>query len=316
MRLAWHASHEQFGPAELLEWALAAERAGFDEVWASDHIAPWSVQQGHSGYVWSWLGAALATTSLDYGVVTTPGYRYPAAVLAQAIGTLASMYPGRLSVGLGSGEALNEAAVHGTWPAKPDRQHILQRDTETIAMLLRGEAAVRSGGLARIYELPEEQPFLGGCALTTDTARWLGSWASGLVTVADTLNDTKERVEAYRETAGPDHRVVLKAQICFAASEQEAEAEAARQWRNPLLGTELLAELRTPEDFDAAGQQVPRHRIAERITCVSRVEDLRAWLDTLAEECRPDVMIVHNVSGDQRLMLDAFTEHQRDSAGP
>ncbi|RLV56413.1 LLM class flavin-dependent oxidoreductase [Aeromicrobium phragmitis] len=308
VRLGWHASHEQFGPAELLRWAAQAERAGFDEVWASDHLAPWSGAQGHSGFVWSWLGAALATTSVSYGVVTTPGYRYPPSILAQAIGTLTTMYPGRLSVGFGTGEALNEAAVHGSWPAKSDRQRSLQRDLESIMTLLRGDAVARAGGLARIYEAPPELPSVGGCALTTATARWLGTWAPGLVTVADTLDDTRERVEAYREGAGAERPVVLKAQISYGRTRDDALSEAAEQWRNPLLSPELLSELRTPEEFDEAGAQVSLRRVEERIHCLDSPEGLIEWVGALAEACRPDLVVVHNVASDQGLLLDALTQ--------
>ncbi|MFD1859570.1 LLM class flavin-dependent oxidoreductase [Aeromicrobium camelliae] len=308
VRLGWHASHEQFGPAELLGWAADAERAGFDEVWASDHLAPWSARQGHSGFVWSWLGAALATTSVSYGVVTTPGYRYPPSVLAQAIGTLTTMYPGRLSVGFGTGEALNEAAVNGSWPSKSDRRRALQRDLESIAMLLRGEGVARAGGLARIYETPDEPPTIGGCALTTATARWLGTWAPGFVTVADVLDETRERVEAYREGAGPDRPVALKAQISYGRTHDEAVAEAAEQWRNPLLSPELLSELRTPEEFDEAAAKVPVSRVEERIRCLDSPEALMEWVGALTDACRPDLIVVHNVASDQGLLLDALRQ--------
>src|SRR5690606_23399030 len=95
MRIGIQASHEQFSPSYLLKLAVSAEAAGFDFMMASDHIAPWSRVQGDSGFVWSWLGAALEKTSLEYGVVTVPGYRYHPVVLAQSIATLCDMYPGR-----------------------------------------------------------------------------------------------------------------------------------------------------------------------------------------------------------------------------
>ncbi|WP_293784735.1 LLM class flavin-dependent oxidoreductase [uncultured Aeromicrobium sp.] len=304
VKLGWHASHEQFGPVELLRWAAAAERVGFDEVWASDHLAPWSTRQGHSAFVWSWLGAALATTSVAYGVVTTPGYRYPVPVLAQAIGTLTTMYPGRLSVGFGTGEALNEAAAHGSWPAKPERQRALRRDLESILVLLQGEETAAAGGRARIYETPDEPPTIAGCALTTPTARWLGTWAPGLVTVADVLDETRERVEAYRESAGPDRPVVLKAQISYGRTREEAVAEAVEQWRNPLLAPELLGELRTPEEFDQAAAAIPVSRVEERIRCLNSPEALMEWVSALSAACRPDLIVVHNVASDQGLLLD------------
>ena len=90
----FHASQEQVHPARLLEAVVAAEQAGFAAAMSSDHFSPWSTRQGHSGFAWSWLGAALARTTLPFGVVNAPGQRYHPAIVAQAIATLAAMFPG------------------------------------------------------------------------------------------------------------------------------------------------------------------------------------------------------------------------------
>src|SRR4029434_3173144 len=116
------ASHEQIPPAELLSAVVAAERAGFDAAMCSDHFSPWSDRQGESAFAWSWRGAALQATTLSFGVVNAPGQRYHPAIIAQAIGTLAAMYPGRFWAALGSGEASNEHITGTGWPAKPVRE--------------------------------------------------------------------------------------------------------------------------------------------------------------------------------------------------
>ena len=104
----FHASHEQVHPSALLAAVQRAEQAGFDAAMSSDHFSPWSARQGQSAFAWSWLGAALQATSLPFGVVNAPGQRYHPAIIAQAIGTLAAMYPGRFWAALGTGEASNE----------------------------------------------------------------------------------------------------------------------------------------------------------------------------------------------------------------
>src|SRR4051812_39831151 len=104
VRIGYHASHEQFSPSELLSLVRAAETAGFDCAMSSDHFRPWSSAQGQSGFAWSWLGAAMQATSLPYGVITAPGYRYHPAVIAQGAATLAEMFPGRFWLALGSGQ--------------------------------------------------------------------------------------------------------------------------------------------------------------------------------------------------------------------
>src|ERR671921_1536507 len=121
MRLGFHASHEQIAPSRLLNDVQHAERAGFEMAMCSDHFGPCSARQGHSGYAWSWLGAALARTSLELGCVSAPGQRYPPAVVAQKIATLAEMFPGRFWTALGSGEASNEHITGDRWLPKDER---------------------------------------------------------------------------------------------------------------------------------------------------------------------------------------------------
>src|SRR3954468_18820104 len=121
MRLAmtvigFHCSHEQISPAQLLKDGQQAEQAGFTAGMSSDHFAPWSERQGESGFAWSFLGAALASTSLPFGVVNAPGQRYHPAIIAQAAASVCEMFPERLWVALGSGEAANERITGGGWP--------------------------------------------------------------------------------------------------------------------------------------------------------------------------------------------------------
>src|SRR5688500_5364077 len=106
--IGYHASHEQFKPSQLLKWVRLAETSGFDVINCSDHFHPWSKRQGQSGFSFAWLGAAMQTTTLPFGVVCAPGQRYHPAIIAQAIATLCEMFPERFWVSIGSGEALNE----------------------------------------------------------------------------------------------------------------------------------------------------------------------------------------------------------------
>ena len=119
--IGFHASHEQVHPRVLLVDAVHAERAGFDAVMCSDHLAPWTQAQGHSGFTWTWLGAALqATDRIPMSAFHAPGQRYHPVISAQAMATVAAMFPGRLPwVALGSGEALNEHVTGEPWPGKP-----------------------------------------------------------------------------------------------------------------------------------------------------------------------------------------------------
>ena len=113
---------------------------------ASDHFHPWTPEQGHSAFVWSWMGALGATTNLRFGTgVTPPGFRYHPAIIAQGAATLEAMYPGRFWLGLGAGEALNEHIVGDYWPEAPTRLRILMEAIEVIRRLFSGKVVKYSG---------------------------------------------------------------------------------------------------------------------------------------------------------------------------
>jgi G6PDH family F420-dependent oxidoreductase len=155
-----HASHEQTHPTELLAAVIRAEQAGFDAAMCSDHFSPWSERQGQSAFAWSWLGAALQATSLPFGVVNAPGQRYHPAIIAQAIGTLAAMYPGRFWAALGTGEASNEHITGDGWPRKEQRSARLRESIDVIRALLAGEEVSHDGLVrvdrARVWTRPQQ----------------------------------------------------------------------------------------------------------------------------------------------------------------
>jgi G6PDH family F420-dependent oxidoreductase len=162
MLIGYHASHEQFSASQLLDYVQAAERAGFQAVMTSDHLAPWSERQGNSGNNWAWLGAAMAKTTLPFGSLAIPGgWRYHPVVLAHLIATLSEMFPERLRwIALGSGEALNENAVGHGWPAKTERNDRLEAGSQIIRALLAGEMVTSDHprlktDQAKLWSLPE-----------------------------------------------------------------------------------------------------------------------------------------------------------------
>ena len=143
--IGFHASHEQVHPTALLEAVQRAEAAGFTAAMSSDHFSPWSRRQGHSGFAWAWLGAALARTTLPFGIVNAPGQRYHPAIVAQASATLGTMFPGRLWVALGTGEASNEHITGDPWPRKEIRSQRLRECVDVIRALHDGAEVSHSG---------------------------------------------------------------------------------------------------------------------------------------------------------------------------
>src|ERR671916_352648 len=213
--IGFHASHEQITPSALLAAVRDAEAAGFGALMCSDHFSPWSERQGESGFAWSWLGAAMGATDLPFGVVNAPGQRYHPAIVAQAAATLAEMFPGRLWVCLGSGEASNEHITGDRWPPKPVRNARLLECVEIIRALLRGEEVTHDGLVtvdrARVWSRPAEPPPLIGAAVSEETARWVGGWADGLATIHQPREQLERVVGAFREGGGEGKPMILQA---------------------------------------------------------------------------------------------------------
>ncbi|MBA3303951.1 MAG: TIGR03557 family F420-dependent LLM class oxidoreductase, partial [Acidimicrobiia bacterium] len=229
-----HASHEQVHPTALLEAVQAAEAAGFSAAMSSDHFSPWSERQGHSAFAWSWLGAALATTSLPFGVVNAPGQRYHPAVIAQAMATLAAMFPGRFWAALGTGEASNEHITGAGWPPKDERNARLRECVDVIRALHRGEEVTHDGLVtvdrARVWTLPADPPPLIGAAVSVETAGWVAGWADGLITVNQPHDKLRAMLDAYR-SAGGRGKAHLQVHLSWAGSDDEALAIAHDEWR-------------------------------------------------------------------------------------
>src|SRR5579883_2595666 len=148
LTLGYKASAEQFGPRELLNFAVEAEACGFDSVWISDHFQPWRHTDGHAPFAFSWLGALGERTErvLLGTSVLTPTFRYQPAIVAQAFGTLGELYPGRIILGVGSGESLNEIAVTGgEWPPAKERLARLRESIDLIKHLWKDELVTYEG---------------------------------------------------------------------------------------------------------------------------------------------------------------------------
>lgn len=311
-RIGWHASHEQIGPERLLADAAAAEAAGFDFGMSSDHFAPWSTRQGESGFAWSWLGAALATTSLPFRVVTAPGQRYHPAVLAQAIATLGRMFPGRLAVCLGSGEAANEHITGDPWPTKPERNARLAECRDVIRALLAGEEVSHEGRVrvdrARLWTLPAAPVPLLGAAVSPATARWLGGWADGLATIHRPPEDLRRVVDAFREGGGEGKPLLLQTHVSWAPTDAEALAIAHDQWRTNVFDPPLCWDLPLVEHFDEAAKHVAPEDMHGSVVVSSDPARHVEWIGE-AVEMGFDEIAVHHVGKEQAGFIETFGSH-------
>ena len=311
MTIGFHASHEQVHPSALLAAVHRAEQAGFGAAMCSDHFAPWSERQGHSAFAWAWLGAALQSTGLSFGVVNAPGQRYHPAIIAQAIGTLAAMYPGRFWTALGSGEAANEHITGGGWPRKSQRNQRLRECVEIIRALLDGEEVSHDGLVtvdrAKLWTLPEVKPALIGAAVSVETAGWVAEWADGLATIAQPHAKLTRMIDAYRDAGGAG-KLVLQVHVSYAKTDEEALTIAHDQWRTNVFAPPVCWDLDTPEAFDEAAKHVPPSAMHDSVLISSDPGRQAAWLAELAALGFDDIYL-HNVGVDQELFIDDFAEH-------
>jgi probable non-F420 flavinoid oxidoreductase len=308
--IGYHCSHEQIAPAALLQAVRDAEGAGFGAAMCSDHLAPWGRRQGQSGHSWSWLGAALEATSLSHGVVTAPVQRYHPAVCAQAIATLAGMFPGRFWAALGSGEALNEHVTGDRWPPKDVRDARLLEAVDIIRRLLDGEEVSADGRFrvdrARVWSLPETPPALFGAAVSEETARRVGSWADGLITVNQPVETLESVVRAFREDGG-DKPAYLQVHLSWADTDERAIQIAHDQWRTNVFGPPLAWNLETPDQFDEAARFVRPEDVEKAILVSSDVDQHIDWLTRYAE-IGFDRIYLHHVGQEQAEFIRVFGE--------
>jgi coenzyme F420-dependent glucose-6-phosphate dehydrogenase len=307
--IGFHASHEQHRPDRLVRLVQAAEAAGFQAGMCSDHWAPWSEEQGESGFAWSWLGAALQATSLSFGVVNAPGQRYHPAIIAQAAATLEVMYPGRFWMAVGSGELMNEHITGDGWPAKADRNDRLRECADIMRLLWAGETVSHQGHVtiseARLWTRPARPPLLVGAAVTAETAGWVAEWADALITVAQPDEQLDRVVDAFRSNGGDDKPMFLQVHVAYAPTEDEALDAAYAQWRQNALGSTVLADLRHPAQISAAAAHVRRDDMPDTLRVSSDLGRHADWLSRDIERGFERIYL-HEVGPEQERFIEAF----------
>ncbi len=311
-RIGFHCSHEQIPPADLLAAVRHAEQAGFAAAMSSDHFSPWSERQGESGFAWSFLGAALEATSLPFGVVNAPGQRYHPAIVAQAAASLCQMFPGRLWVALGTGEASNEHITGERWPSKAERNARLRECVDVIRALFAGEVVDHHGRVvvdrARLWTLPPEPPPLIGPAVSVETAGWVGEWADGLVTVNQPPDKLERMIAAFRENGGEGKRLAVQVHLSWAPDEDSALEIAYDQWRTNVFAPPLCWDLHTVEQFDIAAEHMSPEAVRDTVLVSA---DPGRHVEVLHELAALgfDEIYLHHVGREQERFIDAFGEH-------
>jgi G6PDH family F420-dependent oxidoreductase len=308
---------EQFHPTDLLDWAEQAEAAGFDAGFqVSEHFQPWTPQQGQAAFAWAFMGALGQRTSLPFGTaVTCPGFRYHPAVIAHAAATLGAMYPGRVWLGLGAGEALNEHVIGGEWPEVAIRSAMLFEAIEVIAKLFTGKVVKHDGEYftlesARLYTRPEQPVPIYVATAGPVNAKRTGKYADGIITVGATDEKIQMLWDKFGEgarEAGKDPgamRSQLQIHVSWAPSQEEAEHNALVEWPNGGMPFPKQ-DIRNPEDFENMAKLVRIEHFANRMLISADLDEHAAQIQKFVE-MGFDEIYLHNVGRDQAGFIEAF----------
>src|SRR5919204_2098225 len=266
------ASTEEFPPSQMLEQSVAAERAGFDALGTSDHFAPWW-PDGQASQAWVTLAAIGQRTSLPIGTGVTPVvHHYHPGLIAQAFMSLEELYPGRVFLGVGSGEALNEVPLGLDWPDPAEQRERLATGLEAITRLWAGETVTMDAGWsvlkeARLYPRAERRPRLYVSAFGPKAAEVAARYGDGLWTMGDPEIAPKV-IAAYREACERFGRkpgeLILQGGFDLAADEHAAIA-SSRKWKATQLEESYTADISDPEEMLArADEQISDEEFAKQ----------------------------------------------------
>lgn len=307
MQIGFKLAAEAFGPNELVRQAVRAEAAGFDFVEMSDHFHPWLDNQGHSPFVWTVLGTMAARTErigLATGV-TCPIIRYHPAIVAQAAATTALVSDGRFTLGIGSGERLNEHIVGREFPPIRVRQAMLREALEIIRLLWQGGYRSYDGRYlslsdARVFDLPDTLPEIAVAAGGPEAAAIAAELGDGLFAT----EPKPELVQAYRLAGGSGPRYA-EVGVAFAENERDGAAAALSTNRWSVGGWKVLSELPNPANFAAATTTVREDDMLESFVCGN---DPKRYVEAVREytDAGFDRVVLMNAGPDMDAFLDFY----------
>jgi coenzyme F420-dependent glucose-6-phosphate dehydrogenase len=279
LKLGYKASAEQFGPNQLLEFSCLAEQAGFDSVFVSDHFQPWKHTDGHAPSALAWLGALGARTQrIVMGTsVLTPTFRYHPSVVAQVFGTLGALFPGRVILGVGTGESLNEVPAIGIkWPETKERFARLREAIQLIRRLWREEHVSFEGEYYRtenatIYDKPEKAVPIYIAAAGPAVAKYAGRAGDGFICTSgkkwDLYTETllPNVAEGIKAAAAPkpDYDRMIEMKVSFDTDRERARQDT-RHWAALALTPEEKVSVEDPREMEKLSAALPVERAESR----------------------------------------------------
>jgi coenzyme F420-dependent glucose-6-phosphate dehydrogenase len=322
VRIGYKASAEQFGPRELVELAVLAELHGLDTVVVSDHYQPWRHDGGHAPFSLAWMSAVGERTSrvLLGTSVLTPTFRYHPAVIAQAFATMGCLFPGRVMLGVGTGEAMNEVAVTGIeWPEFKERYGRLRESVRLMRALWTDERVTFEGDWYRtidatVYDRPQQPIPVYIAAGGPQVAKYAGRAGDGFICTsgkgmelyADKLLPAvaEGREAGGKDPAGIDRMIEIKLSY---DPDPERALENCRFWSPLALTGEQKAGLEDPIEMQRAGDALPIEQVASRWIVASDPEDAVAQVKPYVDLGFTH-LVFHAPGEDQRRFLDCFAE--------
>jgi coenzyme F420-dependent glucose-6-phosphate dehydrogenase len=324
MRLGFKASAEQFSPNELLEYAVLAETQGFDSVWTSDHFQPWRHNGGHAPFSIAWLGALGASTKrIVMGTsVLTPTFRYHPSIVAQAFGTLGSLFPGRIVLGIGTGESLNEVPSSGIkWPEQKERTARFREAVQLIKALWSGERVSFDGQfykteLATIYDRPAKPVpiFIAGAG--PFMAKLAGLEAAGFICTSgkkwDLYTETllpnlQIGLEASGRAASSEYQKMIEIKVSFDTDRRRA-LEDTRYWGALALTAEEKMNVEDPLELERLADALPVERAASRWIVTADADELIERVGAYVK-LGFNHLVFHSPGKDQARFLKLFAQH-------
>lgn len=306
-------AHEQFTVPELIEQGIAAEQAGFDLITMSDHFQPWQANEGHSGQAWVAM-AALGQRTKRIGMgttVTCPTFRYTPPVVAEGFASLSLLTPGRIFLGLGSGEALNEEAATGQWPKWPERSERLVEATDIIRKLWAGGEIDHRGRYytvqARLYDTPAKPIPVLMAGNGPKAMKRCGQYADGLITDPKTWQEHKSHFEEGARAAGkdPSKMPVYIEAFVVVGGKQDAD-HSARLWRFIPKAWNPYYNVRDPREIERlANVEVPMEEVTKQWTISDDPAEHIRKLKELFESGATEVHI-HSGQQDQKRVIEFY----------
>jgi coenzyme F420-dependent glucose-6-phosphate dehydrogenase len=321
MRFGYKASAEQFEPRTLLEYSVLAERLGFDSVFISDHLQPWRHTGGHAPFAFSWMGALGERTRrvLIGTSVLTPTFRYHPAVVAQAVATLGCLAPGRIVLGVGTGEALNEVALGTPWPDSKERFARLKEALGLIHLLWTEERVTFHGQFyhteqATIYDRPEQVVPIYVAAAGPSAARLAGRVAAGFICTSgkDPALYSDTLLPALREGADKAGRdvadidLMIEMKVSFDPDARRA-MDDTRHWAALALSAEEKMGLDDPLEMERRADALPAERAAGRFIVSSDPDEHVAAIQRYTD-LGFNHLVFHAPGPDQERFLHLYSE--------